>query len=113
MFSSDEPPRDTNSAHPPGLLAALHELLGLEIEVMIYIPGAAFTASSRSRLLRVAEVPPDHEAVTLQFEDLETITLAPEEVLPYCGCSVNRGRPTRWIEVHVQRGPSVLIEEVV
>lgn len=94
-----------------GLLAALHELLGLELDVVIYLPGGSFTAAFRTRLVRVTELPPDQEAVTLEFEGLEALTLAPEEVAVYCGWSTRGGGASRWIEVQIYRGPCVLIEE--
>lgn len=94
-----------------GLLAALQELLGLELDVTVYLPGGSFAAGFRTRLLRVSELPPDQEAVTLEFEGEQTVTLAPEEVAVYCGASIRRGSVTRWIEAHVTEGPCVLIEE--
>jgi hypothetical protein len=94
-----------------GLLAALQELLGLEVDVTVYLPGASFAAGFHGRLLRVAELPPDREAVTLQFEGHEALTLAPEEVQGFCGLSWDEGEALRWVEAQIRRGPCVLIEE--
>ncbi len=96
-----------------GLLAALHQLLGLELEVIIYLPKGSFAAGFQARLMTVAELPPDCEAVTLRFKGDEMLTLAPDEVVIHCGLSRRRGEPTRWIEVDVQHGPNVVIEEAV
>jgi hypothetical protein len=95
----------------PGVLRALQELLSVELDIAIYVPEASFTVGFRSRLLRVVELPPDREAVTLAFENGETVTLAPEEILAYCGRSERRGQRTRWVEVQVKHGPCVLLEE--
>ena len=95
----------------PGLLAALQELLGLELDVTVYLPGGSFAAGFRTRLVRVTELPPDQEAITLEFRGGQAVTFAPEEVAVYCGAAIRRGIVTRWIEAHVAGGPCVLIEE--
>lgn len=96
-----------------GLLWALHELLGLNLEVIIYLPGGSFAAGFQARLLAAAELPPDREAITLRFEGGEMLTLTPEEVVLHCGWSRHQGAPSRWIEVAVNQGPCVMIEEVI
>jgi hypothetical protein len=94
-----------------GFLAALQELLGNPLEILIYLPGDSFSAGFRTRLERIVELPPDRLAVTLVFEDDHAVTVAPEEVSVFCGVSTrSRGR-TRWIEVQVHNGICLLIEE--
>ncbi len=96
-----------------GLLAAFHQLLGVELDVVIYLPEGSFAAGFQARLMTVAELPPDCEAVTLRFKGDEMLTLAPDEVVLHCGLSRRRGESTPWIEVDVQHGPTVVIEEAV